>query len=79
MEIFKTSGVCASEIQFKIENGVVLDVDFIKGCPGSLLAIRELVRGLTVSEVISKLKGIQCGSKETSCPDQLALALESYL
>jgi uncharacterized protein (TIGR03905 family) len=79
MEIFKTSGVCASEIQFKIENGVVLDVDFIKGCPGSLFAIKELVRGLTVKEVISKLKGIQCGSKETSCPDQLAIALESYL
>lgn len=79
MEIFKTAGVCASEIQFEIENGVVLDVNFVNGCPGSLVAVRELVKGLSVSEVITKLKGIACGSKETSCPDQLATALEAYL
>lgn len=79
MEVFKTSGVCASEIQFKIENGIVHDVNFVKGCPGSLLAITELVKGQSVSEVINRLKGIRCGEKETSCPDQLAKALEAYL
>lgn len=79
MEVFKTSGVCASEIQFKIENGVVNDVTFVKGCPGSLTAITALVKGQPVSEVIRRLKGIRCGEKATSCPDQLAKALEAYL
>ena len=79
MEIFKTTGVCASEIQFEIENGIVQDVNFVNGCPGSLVAVRELVKGLAVSEVIAKLKGIACGNKATSCPDQLATALEAYL
>lgn len=79
MTIFKTSGVCSSEILFSIEEGVVKHVDFVQGCPGSLMAVKTLVEGLTVKEVISKLKGIKCGSKETSCPDQLAKALEQFI
>jgi uncharacterized protein (TIGR03905 family) len=79
MEVFKTSGVCSSEIQFEIEAGVVKNVSFVRGCPGSLTAITELVKDKAVAEVISKLKGIRCGDKETSCPDQLAKALEAYL
>lgn len=79
MEVFKTSGVCASEIEFEIDNGIVKQVNFVRGCPGSLLAITELVKGQTVAEVIKRLSGIKCGEKETSCPDQLAKALAAYL
>ncbi len=79
MKVFKTSGVCSSEINFSIEDGVVKHVEFVKGCPGSLSAIKTLVEGQTVKDVIGKLKGIKCGDKATSCPDQLAKALELYL
>lgn len=79
MKVFKTSGVCSSEILFSIEDGIVKNVDFVKGCPGSLSAIKTLVEGQSVKEVIKKLKGIKCGSKDTSCPDQLAKALEAHL
>lgn len=79
MHIFKTSGVCAKEIHFDIENGIVKDVNFINGCAGNLMGIKALVTGKSVTEVIDKLKGIPCGSKSTSCPDQLAEALEAYL
>lgn len=79
MNVFKTSGVCAKEIHFKIEDGIILDVNFISGCAGNLIGIKSLVKGKPVAEVIEKLKGIECGSKSTSCPDQLAIALEPYL
>lgn len=79
MHVFKTSGVCAKEIHFDINDGVVTDINFINGCAGNLLGIKALVTGKSVEEVIEKLKGIPCGSKTTSCPDQLAEALEAYL
>lgn len=79
MHVFKTSGVCAKEIHFDINEGVVTDINFINGCAGNLLGIKALVTGKSVEEVIEKLKGIPCGSKTTSCPDQLAEALEAYL
>lgn len=79
MKQFKTSGVCSKEITFKIEDGVVQYVDFLNGCPGNLIGIKKLVEGQPVEEVIQRLKGIPCGDKSTSCPDQLAIALEAYL
>lgn len=79
MTVFKTSGVCSSEILFSIEEGIVKHVEFVKGCPGSLTAVKSLVEGQSVQAVIEKLRGIKCGSKDTSCPDQLAMALEAYL
>lgn len=79
MHVFKTSGVCAKEIHFDISDGVVTDINFINGCAGNLLGIKALVTGKPIEEVIEKLKGIPCGSKTTSCPDQLAEALEAYL
>lgn len=78
MKVFKTSGVCAKEIHIEIESGIIKDVNFISGCAGNLLGIKSLVQNKPVEEVIQTLKGIQCGSKSTSCPDQLALALESF-
>lgn len=79
MQVFKTSGVCAKEIQFQIEEGIIKDVHFVGGCAGNLIGIKTLVTGQPVEMVIEKLKDIKCGSKETSCPDQLAIALEAYL
>ena len=72
---YKTSGVCSSKINIEITNNIVENVDFIGGCAGNLLGIGLLVKGLTVDEVIDKLKGIDCKSKGTSCPDQLSKAL----
>lgn len=73
---YKTSGVCSSEMIIEIENDIIKQVKIIGGCAGNTKGISALVEGLHVEEVIKKLKGISCGSKGTSCPDQLARALE---
>ena len=75
METYYTSGVCATEINFQVENGIVTYVAFNGGCPGNLTAIQKLSEGMPVEQVISKLKGIEC-QNGTSCSDQLAQALE---
>ncbi|WP_430882591.1 TIGR03905 family TSCPD domain-containing protein [Fusibacter sp. JL216-2] len=79
MQTFTPSGVCAKQIHYKIDNGIVQNVKFDRGCPGSLQGIAKLVEGMPVEKVIDALKNIQCGAKATSCPDQLRLALESQL
>lgn len=76
---FKTSGVCSKEIAISIENNIVTKVSFLDGCDANLLGISRLIEGMAVTEVIKKLKGIECGEKGTSCPDQLAKALEEIL
>jgi uncharacterized protein (TIGR03905 family) len=73
---YETVGTCSRLIQFEVEDGIIKDVQFIGGCNGNLQGISALVRGQRVEDVISKLKGIQCGSKGTSCPDQFACALQ---
>lgn len=78
MERFKTSGVCSSEILFEVEDNIVKEVSFIRGCAGNALGVAALIKGMEVSEAVAKLKGIKCGNKSTSCPDQLAIALETY-
>ena len=78
MFIFKTKGVCSSEIHLDVEDNKIKSVDFIKGCQGNLLGISSLVEGMEVDQAISKLKGIKCKTKDTSCPDQLAQALEEF-
>lgn len=75
---YKTSGVCSKEINFDIVDGKISNVIFINGCPGNLFGISKLVEGMTIDEAISKLKGIDCRGRGTSCPDQLAKALEEY-
>lgn len=77
MHTYKTSGVCSRNINFDIEDDKVVKVSFVGGCSGNLQGISKLVEGMKVSEAIQKLKGINCGGKGTSCPDQLAKALES--
>lgn len=76
--IYNPQGVCSSKMIFEIENNVVKSLKVINGCDGNLKGISELVKGMTVDEVINKLKGIECGFKGTSCPDQIATALEEF-
>lgn len=74
---YRTSGTCASVINVSVdEYGVVTKVDFIGGCDGNLQGIGKLVVGMSAADVISRLNGIRCGWKATSCPDQLCRALE---
>lgn len=72
---YKTRGTCSSKIIFDVENGIIKEVRFIGGCSGNTQGIGALVKGMAVDEAISRLEGIKCGMKSTSCPDQLAQAL----
>ena len=79
MNKYKTRGVCSRAIEYEVENGVETDCRFVGGCMGNTQGVAALVKGMNVEEAISRLKGIQCGFRGTSCPDQLATALEEYL
>lgn len=76
---YKTKGTCSQRIFFEIEEGKLKNVQFLGGCHGNLQGICALVEGMDVNEVISKIDGIHCGMKSTSCPDQLATALKEAL
>lgn len=73
---YKTKGTCSQMISFEINDGKVSNVQFLGGCNGNLKGIGALVEGMGVDEVISRVEGIKCGMKATSCPDQLARALK---
>ena len=72
---YRTNGVCSVQINFKLDDDVVSDVEFIGGCNGNLKAISKLVNGMTVEQIEGYLKGNTCGYKPTSCADQLAIAV----
>ena len=74
---YNTRGTCSRAICFDVENGKVRNVSFIGGCNGNLKGIGALVEGMDIDEVISRVEGIKCGMKATSCPDQLAQALKA--
>ena len=76
---YKTKGTCSQMISFEIEDGKVKNVQFFGGCNGNLKGIAALVEGMDAQEVISRVEGIKCGMKATSCPDQLAQALKGAL
>lgn len=76
---YKTSGVCSESIYVEIKEGKIAEVQFNGGCPGSLTAVSKLVVGMTPQQAIDILGDTRCGGKSTSCPDQLARALKSYL
>lgn len=76
---YKTKGTCSQRIFFEIEDGKVKNVQFLGGCNGNLKGIGSLVEGMDAREVISRVEGIRCGMKSTSCPDQLAQALKEAL
>lgn len=73
-----TTNVCSKVIIVVLDNDIIQSVEFIGGCNGNAKGISELVKGLTVDEVIEKLSNITCGGKPTSCPDQLAKCLLKY-
>ena len=76
---YKTNGVCATNISFDLNGDKITNVKFTNGCNGNLKAISKLVDGMTVDEIEQKLKGNLCGNKNTSCADQLAIAVrEAY-
>lgn len=75
--MYKTQGVCSQAIDFEVENGIIKSVKFIGGCSGNTQGVAALVTGMKVEDAISKLEGIRCGMRPTSCPDQLAKALKS--
>lgn len=73
---YRPRGVCSQEINFEIEDNKVKNVSFLGGCSGNLQGIGRLIEGMDVNEAISRIEGIHCGFKATSCPDQLAQALK---
>lgn len=77
--IYKTKGTCSTMIDVELKDGVIDSVKFTGGCNGNLQGISALVKGMKPEEAISRLKGIRCGFKPTSCPDQLAHAPEEMI
>ncbi len=76
---YKTKGTCSRSIQFELNDGIISNVSFEGGCNGNLKGISALAEGKKAEDVIESLKGIRCGFKSTSCPDQFAKALEEAL
>lgn len=72
---YKTQGTCSRMINVEVEDGIITDCSFVGGCSGNTQGVASLVKGMKVDEAIEKMKGIKCGFKGTSCPDQLARAL----
>ncbi|MCD8166254.1 MAG: TIGR03905 family TSCPD domain-containing protein [Bacteroides sp.] len=77
-QTYRTSGTCSTAIELEVEKGIVKEVLFVGGCHGNLQGISSLVKGMKSEEVISRLEGIRCGGKLTSCPDQLSKALKEF-
>lgn len=75
----KTKGTCSASVSFELEDGIVKNVSFLGGCNGNTTGVSKLCEGMDAWEVIERLKGIKCGFKATSCPDQLACAIENAL
>ena len=78
-KVYQTQGTSSKFIEFDVEDGIVNDVVFYGGCNGNLQGIARLVKGMKVDDDISRLEGINCGGKGTSCPDQLAKALREQI
>ena len=76
---YAPKGVCSKSIELEMDGDKIKNVKFYGGCNGNLKGIASLVQGMTAQQVIDRCEGIQCRTKGTSCPDQLARALEKYL
>ncbi|MDE6319353.1 MAG: TIGR03905 family TSCPD domain-containing protein [Lachnospiraceae bacterium] len=77
--IYQPKGVCSNAIDVEMEEGIITSVKFTGGCNGNTQGISRLVVGMKAEDAISRLRGIKCGFKNTSCPDQLACALQEML
>ena len=76
---YTTNGVCSRQISFDIEDGKIKNVSFVGGCNGNLKGICALVEGADANDIVKRIRGTKCGMKNTSCPDQLAIAIEKAL
>lgn len=74
---YKPQGVCSSEMIIEVDEDIIKKVTIVNGCPGNTVGVSRLVEGKKIDDVISLLKGIPCRTRNTSCPDQLARALEN--
>lgn len=74
---FKPEGVCSKEMIIELDGDIIKSVKIVGGCPGNTVGLTYMIQGRKIDEVIGKLKGIPCGARSTSCPDQLAIALEN--
>ena len=76
---YKTKGTCSREIEVKLDGDIIAEVKFAGGCAGNTAGLSSLVKGMKAEDAIERLKGIRCGFKNTSCPDQLSIALQQCL
>lgn len=76
---YQPKGVCSRQMVIDVEDGVIQNVEVVGGCSGNLQGISALVKGMKVEDAISRMEGIRCGFKATSCPDQMAQALKQAL
>lgn len=74
---YKTSGTCSRAVRVEMEDGIITDCSFVGGCSGNTQGVATLVKGMSAEEAVRRLKGIKCGFRPTSCPDQLARAIEA--
>lgn len=75
--VYSPRGVCSREMKIEVEENIIKKVEILGGCAGNTIGISRLIQGMDIDEAIKRLKGIPCGNKGTSCPDQLARALEN--
>ncbi len=75
---YTPQNVCSMQMIFDIEGNIVKDLKIIGGCPGNTVGVSNLIKNKNIDEIISLLKGIQCGMRGTSCPDQIAIALQKF-
>ncbi|MCL2628798.1 MAG: TIGR03905 family TSCPD domain-containing protein [Oscillospiraceae bacterium] len=76
---YKPVGICPSSIEIDVEDGIIQGVEFTGGCPGNLIGISKLVKGMKISDVIAIFRDVKCGKRPTSCPAELAKALETLV
>lgn len=75
--VYSPRGVCSREMKIEVEGNIIKRVEIVGGCAGNTVGVSRLIQGMDIDEAIKRLKGIPCGNKGTSCPDQLARALEN--
>ena len=75
--VYEPKGVCSRKMKIEVENNIIKNVEIVGGCAGNTVGISRLIQGMNINEAIKRLKGILCATKGTSCPDQLAIALEN--
>ena len=73
--VYSPKGVCSRQIPLEVDGDIIKRVEFVGGCMGNTQGVARLVEGMTVTEAVTRLEGIECGRKGTSCPDQLAKAI----